>query len=187
MNSMPPRLPAQYLCTVLKSTPKNHRTYLSSDLSSTLPRTKLHARALSTSGFHQDVGSDEHPRWKKTPSRMTAPFRSKPPVFGNEFAVNEDPDRLDRVYVRILGHDGDQMLSEEVKWLAVTHKSFDHGRRGFNDRLSFLGICQLWLFEEEQSLMWVIFRREKDSSSPIIISTRSRILSHAYTSSTRPT
>ena len=31
------------------------------------------------------------------------------------------------------------MLSEETKWLAVTHKSFDHGRRGFNDRLAFLG------------------------------------------------
>lgn len=31
------------------------------------------------------------------------------------------------------------MLSDETKWLAVTHKSFDHGRRGFNDRLAFLG------------------------------------------------
>jgi len=25
------------------------------------------------------------------------------------------------------------------QWLALTHKSFDHGRRGFNDRLAFLG------------------------------------------------
>jgi large subunit ribosomal protein L15 len=25
------------------------------------------------------------------------------------------------------------------QWLAITHKSFDHGRRGFNDRLAFLG------------------------------------------------
>lgn len=32
------------------------------------------------------------------------------------------------------------MLTDEVKWLAVTHKSFDHGRRGFNDRLAFLGM-----------------------------------------------
>jgi len=30
-------------------------------------------------------------------------------------------------------------LSEETKWLAVTHKSFDQGKRGFNDRLSYLG------------------------------------------------
>ncbi len=26
-----------------------------------------------------------------------------------------------------------------TQWLALTHKSFDHGRRGFNDRLAFLG------------------------------------------------
>ncbi len=25
------------------------------------------------------------------------------------------------------------------QWLAITHKSFDHARRGFNDRLAFLG------------------------------------------------
>lgn len=41
----------------------------------------------------------------------------------------------------MLGEDGDKMLSEEVKWLAVTHKSFDQGRRGFNDRLAFVGAC----------------------------------------------
>lgn len=70
---------------------------------------------------------------------MMAPIRSKPPVANNDFAVNEDPERLDRVYDRVLGNGGCEMLTEEVKWLAVTHKSFDHGRRGFNDRLSFLG------------------------------------------------
>lgn len=39
----------------------------------------------------------------------------------------------------MLGEGGDKILSEEVKWLAVTHKSFDQGRRGFNDRLAFIG------------------------------------------------
>ncbi|KAI9802351.1 MAG: hypothetical protein M1833_001857 [Piccolia ochrophora] len=43
------------------------------------------------------------------------------------------------MYVRFLGPDGHRMLTEEVKWLAMTHKSFDHGRRGFNDRLAYLG------------------------------------------------
>ena len=43
------------------------------------------------------------------------------------------------MYIRLLGRDGHKLLSEETKWLAVTHKSFDHGRRGFNDRLAFLG------------------------------------------------
>lgn len=79
------------------------------------------------------------PRWQSTPPRMTAPVRSKPPVPNNDFAVNEDPERLDRVYDRVLGKGGCEMLTEEVRWLAITHKSFDHGRRGFNDRLAFLG------------------------------------------------
>ncbi|KAI9807218.1 MAG: hypothetical protein M1825_005936 [Sarcosagium campestre] len=43
------------------------------------------------------------------------------------------------MYVRLLGPNGHRLLTEEVKWLAVTHKSFDHGRRGFNDRLATLG------------------------------------------------
>ncbi|KAH0542290.1 hypothetical protein FGG08_003317 [Glutinoglossum americanum] len=43
------------------------------------------------------------------------------------------------MYNLFLGPGGDKWLSIEVKWLAVTHKSFDHGRRGFNDRMAFLG------------------------------------------------
>ncbi|KAL8932713.1 MAG: hypothetical protein Q9216_006716, partial [Gyalolechia sp. 2 TL-2023] len=53
--------------------------------------------------------------------------------------VNEDPEKLNRVLTRVLGEDSDRLLTDEVKWLAVTHKSFDHGRRGFNDRLAYLG------------------------------------------------
>lgn len=70
---------------------------------------------------------------------MTAPFRSKPHVLDNEFPVNEDPAILDQFYTKVLGNGGDKLLTEEVKWLAVTHKSFDHGRRGYNDRLAFFG------------------------------------------------
>ena len=84
--------------------------------------------------------SRNRPRWATTPTRMTAPVRSKPPVMNNDFHVNEDPQKLDRVYNRVLGRSGDKMLTEEVKWLAVTHKSFDHGRRGYNERLAFLGM-----------------------------------------------
>lgn len=53
--------------------------------------------------------------------------------------MNQDPSKLDAMYASFLGKNGPKMLSDETKWLAVTHKSFDHGRRGFNDRLSFLG------------------------------------------------
>ncbi|KAI9828365.1 MAG: hypothetical protein M1832_002793 [Thelocarpon impressellum] len=71
---------------------------------------------------------------------MQAPLRTRPVRDRRfEWSVNEDPALLDRMYVRLLGDGGDQMLSDEVKWLAVTHKSFDQGRRGYNDRLAFLG------------------------------------------------
>ncbi|KAF2140210.1 uncharacterized protein K452DRAFT_230719 [Aplosporella prunicola CBS 121167] len=81
----------------------------------------------------------EMPRWKQTPRAMAAPIRLRPIKPDNVWRVNEDPRKLDETYVRILGKGGDKLLEEEVKWLAVTHKSFDHGRRGFNDRLAFLG------------------------------------------------
>lgn len=77
---------------------------------------------------------------------MTAPYRSKPPVEGNDFIVNEDPAKLDEVYANVLGNEQQDHLTDEAKWLAVTHKSFDHGRRGFNDRLSLIGrvtLCKI--------------------------------------------
>ncbi|MCJ1258591.1 hypothetical protein MMC24_006424 [Lignoscripta atroalba] len=70
---------------------------------------------------------------------MVAPFRARPRPLNNQYVVNEDPRKLDQVYTKLLGNGGEKMLTEEVKWLAVTHKSFDHGRRGYNDRLAFLG------------------------------------------------
>ena len=101
-------------------------------------------RYFSSSPIRQDGSSTESPppRWKAPPPAMTAPFRSKPPVFDNDFPVNESQEKLDKVYTRVLGEGGDKLLTEEVKWLAVTHKSFDHGRRGYNDRLAFLGESQ---------------------------------------------
>ena len=55
------------------------------------------------------------------------------------WAVNSDPKKLDDMYNRLLGQGGSRLLPEEIKWLAVTHKSFDQGRRGFNDRLALMG------------------------------------------------
>ncbi|GJC87730.1 54S ribosomal protein L15, mitochondrial [Colletotrichum liriopes] len=72
---------------------------------------------------------------------MKAPF--SPHITKNParsvWSVNTDPKKLDQMYVKFLGRDGDKMLPDEVKWLAVTHKSFDQGRRGFNDKLAYLG------------------------------------------------
>ncbi|GKT58103.1 RNase III domain-containing protein [Colletotrichum tofieldiae] len=83
----------------------------------------------------------QRPRWSYTPEGMKAPF--SPHITKNParsvWSVNTDPKKLDQMYVKFLGRDGDKMLPDEVKWLAVTHKSFDQGRRGFNDKLAYLG------------------------------------------------
>jgi large subunit ribosomal protein L15 len=71
---------------------------------------------------------------------MKAPYRWRPA--NKEWKCNSDPELLDQFYNKFLGRGGDQMLTEEVKWLAITHKSFDQGRRGFNDRLAFLGMSR---------------------------------------------
>jgi len=70
---------------------------------------------------------------------MKAPFRIRPKTDRDELAVNADPAVLDEFYVRLLGPGGDKVLPEDIKWLAVTHKTFDAGRRGFNERLAFFG------------------------------------------------
>ncbi|KAF9768513.1 hypothetical protein IL306_014190 [Fusarium sp. DS 682] len=81
------------------------------------------------------------PRWSQTPTAMKAPIQldwAKNPQ-NKVWTVNNDPQKLDEVYERLLGPGGSKLLPEELKWLAVTHKSFDQGRRGFNDRLALLG------------------------------------------------
>lgn len=82
------------------------------------------------------------PRWAQTPSQMKAPIQmdfSKKPK-NKVWVVNNDPQVLDGMYNRLLGPSGSKLLPEELKFLAVTHKSFDQGRRGFNDRLALLGM-----------------------------------------------
>ncbi|KAL8294823.1 hypothetical protein RB597_008276 [Gaeumannomyces tritici] len=82
------------------------------------------------------------PRWAKTPDRMKAPFSLAIPKEGDAapaWKINEDPAVLDEFYERFLGRNGHKLLPEELKWLAVTHKSFDQGRRGFNTRLAHFG------------------------------------------------
>lgn len=79
------------------------------------------------------------PRWSYTPQKMTAPYPMQARDPNMAWECNSDPAKLDRFYIKFLGRGGDTVLTDEVKWLAVTHKSFDQGRRGFNDRLAFFG------------------------------------------------
>ncbi|TVY84052.1 hypothetical protein LSUE1_G002693 [Lachnellula suecica] len=97
--------------------------------------------SASKSRLEAERGTDkgERPRWSYTPEEMKAPYPWKPKMPENEFKCNNDPQVLDRFYINFLGRGGDKLLTEEIKWLAVTHKSFDQGRRGFNDRLAFFG------------------------------------------------
>ncbi|KAI1206306.1 ribonuclease-III-like-domain-containing protein [Annulohypoxylon truncatum] len=97
---------------------------------------------------------EDRPRWSYTPEKMKAPFSphiTKDPS-RSVWKVNDNPQKLDEVLNNILGRDGERMLPDELKWLAVTHKSFDQGRRGFNDRLAFLG-RQICVFECTQSII----------------------------------
>ncbi|KAJ5182571.1 hypothetical protein N7492_000187 [Penicillium capsulatum] len=109
-------------CTASKAAPRS--------LVTLIPRRSLTSTPES---------SKQPPRWSYTPPRTMAPFRLRFDSGRPEYNVNADPAVLDQFYIRMLGEKGDQVLSDELKWLAVTHKSFDQGRRGFNDRLAFLG------------------------------------------------
>ena len=97
------------------------------------------ARSFSTTSARPVVPQQGTPRWMYTPPHMTAPVSLKKNSPDNVWRVNESQARLDDFYARLLGEGGPALLTDEVKWLAVTHKSFDQGRRGYNDRLAFLG------------------------------------------------
>ena len=117
----------------------------------TLVQNSTFTTSLS-SRIDEDVDPADRPRWQQTPRAMVAPVSTNFKREQHKFRVNEDPRKLDEVYNRILGNGGDQMLPEEVKWLAITHKSFDHGRRGFNDRLAYFGKSDPTLAKE--TLLW---------------------------------
>ncbi|KXT17585.1 hypothetical protein AC579_6165 [Pseudocercospora musae] len=84
------------------------------------------------------------PRWKQTPPALTMPIRLRAQPNQPVWEANTDDERLDQAYDsfcgRVAGNKrGRDLLSEEVKWTAITHKSHTHGTQGFNDRLAYLG------------------------------------------------
>jgi large subunit ribosomal protein L15 len=96
------------------------------------------------------------PRWKASPARLNLPFKIRSAEGKPTWRCNEDPKLLDAMYGRLLGGGivaggaapgtrGAALLKDETKWLAVTHKTFDQGKRGFNERLAFYG-AQLSVF-----------------------------------------
>lgn len=118
-------------CDCLHSRPLNRR----------VPRQYRNISTAAPQLSEMEVDTDLPPRWAHTPPAMKAPVRASPARLGvKSLPVNTDQRKLDEAYVKFLGRGGDKLLSEETKWLAVTSKSFDHGRRGFNDRLAFFGM-----------------------------------------------
>jgi len=114
----------------------------------------LRQRAFSTTRITRqelDIDRGDRPRWQQTPRAMAMPVRTRlqarPRPTEEEIEGISDPTeiarrkekRLNDAYSKILGQGGDTMLPKEVKWIAITHKSYDHGRQGSNDRLAFLG------------------------------------------------
>ncbi|KUI70210.1 hypothetical protein VM1G_06321 [Cytospora mali] len=116
----------------------------------------------------EDV-EEARPRWSYTPeglkgahgfslNKIKVPHRAI-------WHVNEDPAKLDEFYERFLGRNGSRMLPEEVKWLAVTHKSFDYGRRGFNTRLAYFG-RQIMVHEAMNEIMTSTHLTENELTDP---------------------
>lgn len=116
------------------------RTACIASRSAPRPLATLIPRRTLTSAPESSTGETQQPRWAQTPPRAKAPFSLRLHSQRPDFFVNADPALLDQFYIRMLGNQGDKFLSEELKWLAITHKSFDQGRRGFNDRLASLGM-----------------------------------------------
>ncbi len=111
------------------------------------------------------TAASSSPRWSQTPAGMKAPLQmdfAKNPR-NKVWAVNNDPARLDQMYERLLGQGGSKMLPDELKWLAVTHKSFDQGRRGFNDRLALVGT---WRFEtrSQRGAYWLVVCKKRKAN-----------------------
>ncbi len=100
-------------------------------------------RKFSTTSSRREAQYENEPaarpRWSYTPPKMAQPYPVHIKDPEKAWECNSDPAKLDRFYNKFLGRGGDSVLTEEVKWLAITHKSFDQGRRGFNDRLAFMG------------------------------------------------
>ena len=129
-----------------------------------VPRLRREVSTATAQLSEMEVDTPSPPRWSYTPPAMKAPVSHRPRSSGGRHEVNKDPRRLDEMYINFLGRGGEAMFSEETKWLAVTHKSFDHGRRGFNDRLAFLGMSQSGVVEAIR----LTSLRQKDSRATSI-------------------
>ncbi|KAI5365173.1 Putative 54S ribosomal protein L15 [Septoria linicola] len=114
----------------------------------TKPQTARQFSVTAPGKINDSVPEDksELPRWMKTPERLRQPIHLRPRIEQSiSWRVNSDPEKLNAAYDSFLGRVGGnqlrgrELLDEQTKWLATTHKSHEHGAQGFNDRLAYLG------------------------------------------------
>ncbi|KAK1762224.1 ribonuclease-III-like-domain-containing protein [Phialemonium atrogriseum] len=137
-------------------------------LSSTPLRPFSSAPTLRSDARDAEPENGDRPRWSYTPEGMKGPGFSINVVKDPRrkiWTVNEDPKKLDTMYNVLLGRDGERMLPDEIKWLAVTHKSFDQGRRGFNTKLAYFG-RQIIALEATRSILTTNIIGEKPTPDP---------------------
>ena len=74
-------------------------------------------------------------RYQNVRPQPLAPFSVR---VRQPYIVNDSPKKLDAMYRELFGTDKFN-LPDDLKWQAVTHKSFDHGRQPYNEKLMFMG------------------------------------------------
>ncbi|KAJ6261544.1 hypothetical protein Dda_4214 [Drechslerella dactyloides] len=95
-------------------------------------------------------------------NKITRPFVPVATHMRIPFKVNESAEVLNEMYNKLLGPGGDEVLSEQVKWQCVTHKSFDHGLQPYNSKLIFYGRRVAWL----HASLYMIHRPYNPVSAP---------------------
>ncbi|EME81901.1 uncharacterized protein MYCFIDRAFT_211491 [Pseudocercospora fijiensis CIRAD86] len=121
----------------LRNATKSETNFTSSRAASTVTR----INPIRTSS---PESQSQLPRWKQTPAALKMPIRLRPQPKQPVWSVNTDDEKLNQAYDNFCGRVGGNkrgrdLLSDEVKWTAITHKSHSHGNQGFNDRLAYLG------------------------------------------------
>ncbi|KAI5786491.1 ribonuclease-III-like-domain-containing protein [Peziza echinospora] len=97
------------------------------------------AETSTTPSIKREYSLPRTSLYEHTRPQPRAPHRVRAPA--QEFKVNDSLEALDNMYERLFGRgkEGVALLPEDLRWQAVTHLSFDHGRQPFNNKLAFMG------------------------------------------------
>lgn len=115
------------------------------------PATRRYLQQDAAASEAAATETSERPTYEKKPQRLEykplkkyqnvrpQPMAPFPTRVRQPYAVNDSPKKLDEMYAELFGEGEEFKLPQELKWQAVTHKSFDHGRQPYNEKLAYLG------------------------------------------------